>query len=586
MADVVLGGGVIEISTTGVKEAKAAIQGVEVSLKSAGAAARQAGQQIQSAGGQGAMGLMMLSQTIDDVQYGFRAIVNNIPMMASALGQAFGLSSQAAMKFGGIAGIAAVAINVIIQHWDQLFERFGYGTDTMRQTWKEIFGDVKDVAVSEIDTIAERIKQLEAKPIKLATDTFELDQAKKKLEELKDAQKAWEQMSKGRSAFEKESGGKIQSLFEGMDRQDLEKVRTGMVQARAGRMNANSNEIENEFLTDAEKQSIRTQSRERVNAKTGQITYDPANEAKEAAAIEALQEERSKEAARVRIANEKKAALELGDIYNKAISGTDDNARKQLAKALLDAKRPELAARVEAAAPAKLAPGFATIEEQMQQEAFEAHGRANTREFLKKQAVKEAKDREEQEAIEVQGRRNIKAYEKQQRDRQDRENSRLADTMAGGAVGRSLLANERMSQEDLETRVRGGLSKSGMKKEDIESVTADVAKKLREKVDKEVESRSLTKVIGKDEARAQLSTEAEERSLKEEERDMPKSQVMSTEQYLNQLLTASLNKPDKDVPKDHLKATEEGNKILEDIVVVLEEQNKNNGPAVFARARA
>lgn len=77
--------------------------------------------------GGNAMGLMVLSQTIDDVQYGFRAIVNNIPQVGMALGSAFGMGTEAAMKFGAVAGIVAVALNYLITHWDDLLDSMGLG---------------------------------------------------------------------------------------------------------------------------------------------------------------------------------------------------------------------------------------------------------------------------------------------------------------------------------------------------------------------------------------------------------------------------------------------------------------------------
>lgn len=75
----------------------------------------------------GAMGLLVLSQTIDDMQYGFRAIVNNIPQMGMALGSAMGMGVESSMKLAGTLGIAAVAVNLLITHWDDLMNLMGMG---------------------------------------------------------------------------------------------------------------------------------------------------------------------------------------------------------------------------------------------------------------------------------------------------------------------------------------------------------------------------------------------------------------------------------------------------------------------------
>lgn len=83
---------------------------------------RVIGDEIHKGSTRGAMGLLALSQAVDDAQYGFRAIVNNIPQVAMMFGAA-GLA-------GGI-GIAAVAVNQLLQHWDDIANVFR--TDFMKR---------------------------------------------------------------------------------------------------------------------------------------------------------------------------------------------------------------------------------------------------------------------------------------------------------------------------------------------------------------------------------------------------------------------------------------------------------------------
>lgn len=64
-----------------------------------------------------ALGFLALSQAVEDAQYGFSAIVNNIPMIVLGLGGGPGLA--------GVLSLAAVATNVMIQHWDQLKAAMG-----------------------------------------------------------------------------------------------------------------------------------------------------------------------------------------------------------------------------------------------------------------------------------------------------------------------------------------------------------------------------------------------------------------------------------------------------------------------------
>ncbi len=77
-------------------------------MRRAGTAAQGAGQGATNSG----MGMLMLSQAIDDVQYGFKGIVNNIAPLVMALGGSSGLA--------GALTIAAVGVNQLITMWDRL----------------------------------------------------------------------------------------------------------------------------------------------------------------------------------------------------------------------------------------------------------------------------------------------------------------------------------------------------------------------------------------------------------------------------------------------------------------------------------
>jgi hypothetical protein len=65
------------------------------------------------------LGMLAVGQMVDDMQYGFRSIVNNIPQVTYLMGGSAGLA-------GGI-GIAAVAVNLLVNHWDQLIDRMQAG---------------------------------------------------------------------------------------------------------------------------------------------------------------------------------------------------------------------------------------------------------------------------------------------------------------------------------------------------------------------------------------------------------------------------------------------------------------------------
>lgn len=58
------------------------------------------------------MGLLMLSQTVDDAQYGLRGVVNNVAPLIMAFGGTAGLA--------GAVTVAAVGVNLLSQAWDKL----------------------------------------------------------------------------------------------------------------------------------------------------------------------------------------------------------------------------------------------------------------------------------------------------------------------------------------------------------------------------------------------------------------------------------------------------------------------------------
>ena len=99
-------------------------------------AATRGTEQVGRGGRNSAMGLLALSGAIDDLQYGFRAIVNNIPMVVYMMGGSAGLA--------GIIGIAAVAVNQLTMHWGQLMSMFGNTVqiDKTKRSLEELRGEI------------------------------------------------------------------------------------------------------------------------------------------------------------------------------------------------------------------------------------------------------------------------------------------------------------------------------------------------------------------------------------------------------------------------------------------------------------
>jgi hypothetical protein len=77
--------------------------------------------QLEASSAGAGRGLSQLAYAVDDIQYGFNAIVNNIPQIAMGLGMGMGVA--------GAAGIAAVAINQLVKHWGEL-------TSALQAAWE------------------------------------------------------------------------------------------------------------------------------------------------------------------------------------------------------------------------------------------------------------------------------------------------------------------------------------------------------------------------------------------------------------------------------------------------------------------
>ena len=114
MADQNLNIGIkVTSDTAGAKQATAAMQAVTVSTNGVTEAKKkltQADKDAAKASTQGAMGFMALSNAVQDVQYGFGGIINNIPGVVSGMGLGMGVA--------GAAQIAAVAFSALNKNVD------------------------------------------------------------------------------------------------------------------------------------------------------------------------------------------------------------------------------------------------------------------------------------------------------------------------------------------------------------------------------------------------------------------------------------------------------------------------------------
>lgn len=106
-------------ATATMQRVERAAESMATKTKRAGTAATQAAQQTTSAAKGAGTGVLQLAYIVDDLQYGMRGIVNNIPALVNGMGMGAGIA--------GAAGIAAVVIGKLTEEFlkaDQSFKAF------------------------------------------------------------------------------------------------------------------------------------------------------------------------------------------------------------------------------------------------------------------------------------------------------------------------------------------------------------------------------------------------------------------------------------------------------------------------------
>lgn len=455
-----------------------------------------------SFGGSG-MGLLVLSQAVDDIQYGFRAIVNNIPQMGMALGSVLGKSTEWSMKFGGALGIAAVAVNLLITHWDDLMGMMGLG---------------------KVLTEAEQMEKL-AKATKLTADEQERLSRFKREEAVKDELK-----NKKASGVEKTEAAVKAAIADLGD-----EGTTGHSKLIKGLVEANRAEGLGAKMTD--KEAAQMGGLETNIQRFGQ---DPEGK-------KFWEKKAQQVAAKIQARLDKEDVGRAQHVVNTAVF--DPERRQELVNLM-----------------------------QKQPGAFPG-GAAG-----KIGGIVAAKNTKEQEAEE--SARRLDAFSMQNvRDRmadRDKENERLAGAMTN-SVGQKYLANPGMTNESLQAEVKKAMQNAGMSAKEIGDAMVGTAKKIRENLDKAVKDRALDRGIKENVAQQQLLKEANETDKRQA--NLPKSEVMSTESYLNKTLVGALNQSKDAIPREQLTEQKTANETLRKIHAELKKGQKP-GPATFARGRS
>lgn len=137
--------------------ATSAVQQQSSALKTAGNSARDAYAAMARSNAAG-MALMQLGFAIDDIQYGFRSVVNNIAPFTYSISTALGASAGKAMALASGVQIIGVLAYQAYQNWDLLMDAMGMG---------------------KVRTEAEEMDELAKKTGKTADETARLNKYKK-----------------------------------------------------------------------------------------------------------------------------------------------------------------------------------------------------------------------------------------------------------------------------------------------------------------------------------------------------------------------------------------------------------------------
>ena len=190
-------------------------------------------------GGTGAAAALLdLGYILDDVQYGFRGVVNNIPNFVQKMGLGAGVA--------GVAGIAAVAINQLIQSFPEL-------TDWMSKARPKIEELVSAIGkqTAEVDRLKKEYEKLKdvdkdtfANRAKLITVTEDLKVAEEALRKEKEAMKAFEDAEKNVGEGETEKVKRQQQSFKELI------VETGRLKALRDQMMADASRQEDPISDD------------------------------------------------------------------------------------------------------------------------------------------------------------------------------------------------------------------------------------------------------------------------------------------------------------------------------------------------
>ncbi len=205
-------------------------------------------------------------QGLEDAQYGFGAVMNNIPLVTMSFAQALGKSTEAAMGWGAALSGAAIIINSIAI---PAFERLVATNPEIKGFFDDLGKRLNpfhvDVYAGAIERLETRIKELGDKKIKLVIDKQELAAAETQLEKLKKGLEDFKRAGEEKSDVEKKAGSLVGDFLQ--DTPETEKVvRDKLYQAELARIEASTKDQRKDMerrrdaaLEEAERHKLRMQ---------------------------------------------------------------------------------------------------------------------------------------------------------------------------------------------------------------------------------------------------------------------------------------------------------------------------------------
>ena len=313
-------------STTATDSATKSHQHLVESSGRAATAATSAGK----AGGNSAYGFLLLGQAVDDAQYGFTAIANNLPSIAMSFGLGAGLA--------GAVAIAATGISVLSRHLGA-------------------FTTQADTTKTSMEQLKKRVDELNGMKVKLAFDRTELEAAEADIKRIKTGLDAYNKQKESKTEPEKNSDAEINKALAGTGAQAA--IKKSMTDLEAN--DPKIREAQDRAKKLQERLDFVNKNGVGGNLLPGQAGYQrsPTGNMNQLGLNSRRWLEANIHQAEITAASARKAITghdgtaeqRTGDLFKDAAPGQGNAKAEELAKALEKAGRPDLAKKVRQNSP-------------------------------------------------------------------------------------------------------------------------------------------------------------------------------------------------------------------------------------------